>query len=279
MTEEELIAIRKVADANGNAQPDPEEDDSTETPTGDSQPEEEDEEEESAEEEEEAAPAAENAAEAEAPRVPYSRFEKVNQRAIEAEKELEILKRQAAENPTRSTSEPHQGELPDYWVELYGDSDLSRKAWTAEQKRITAIEDRAAESAVRNLQKVQQEEAKRVEDTVEEMENAFQDFGAQLKREFSDAEQSAILDLMDDLTPKGEDGKYLVSPLTFLEKSVQFYDLQNQSKVSKKREAKQKAASLTGGGSEGAPENTAPTGHFQAGNWDSWRNSPLLPKD
>lgn len=279
MTEAELNEMRKLAESGASAQPEAEKEEGTDTPSEESQPESEVEQEEETQEEEAAPSEAENTEVAEAPRVPYSRFEKVNQRAIEAEKELEILKRQLAENPTRSTSEPHQGDLPDYWVELYGDSELSRKAWAAEQKRITAIEERAAESAVKNLQKVQQQEAARVEETVEEMENAFQDYGAKLKREFSDAEQSSILDIMDELTPKGEDGNYLVSPLTYLEKSVQFYDLQNQSVLSKKRAAKQKAAALTGGGSEGAPAESNPSSHFVGGNWDSWRNNPMLPKE
>lgn len=249
-------------------------DEGSETSTEGSQPEQKAETEESTESEESSSSQKDVVEES---RVPYSRFKTVNdeketamERAIRAETELEVMRRQS--------SVTSNGELPDYWVELYGDSDISKRAWGAEQKRLAVIEEGAAKRAVEGLQKQQREQAKQEEQAVANMENAFDDYAGKNKRNFSDTETSAILDIMDELSPKDEYGNYEVDPVRYLERAVEIHDLRQVKSTSARNVAKRRAASLTGASSDGEPSNEK-VGHFQPGSWDSWRNNPILPKD
>lgn len=255
-------------------------------PTEGSQPEQEVEKEEE-ETNDEAATEATNESEEEAEeetvvpesRVPYSRFEKVNERAIKAEMEREFLRTQLEAAQRNQSSQPvTDGTLPDYWVELYGDSDLSRKAWSAEQKRMEVIQETATQRAFENLQKAQREEAQLETQSAEEITNSLDDFQAQAKRTLSKAERNSILDIMDEFTPKDEHGNY-AAPLLAVEKAAEIYDLRNTTASASKKAARRNAATLAGASSEGAPSGSDKETHFRAGAWDSWRNSPLLPRD
>lgn len=277
MEEQELNELRKLAEGGANALPDAEEAEDKETPTEDSQTKEEVETEVEGDESEETSSSKKD--DVEEARVPYSRFETVNERAIRAEKELELLREEQKQSKQVTVSET---DPPAEWLELYGDSDTSRRAWnvqqTLDQKRLASIQEAAARSAVEGLEKRQAEQSKHESEIVSNMENAFDDFAAKNKRTFSDSEQSAILDVMDDLSPKDEKGLYLVDPTTYMERAVELYDLRLAKSTTKKNESKRRATSLASAGSEGEPSNQK-TGHFKAGSWDSWRDSPLLPKD
>lgn len=206
-------------------------------------------------------------------RVPYSRFETVNTRAIQAETELNMLKQQIAEGNRSSQNGSYQGDLPEAFVELYGDSDASRRVYELEQKRFQDIEEKAAERAVERLAERQAQLAQQEEQRVAEMENAFDDFASKNKRTFSDAEQSAILDVIDDFTPKDDTGHYLVDPMQYLDKAVEVYDLRAEKAQAKTKESKRRATSIASASSEGdATNQTTPW----TGNW--W-DSPMLPKD
>jgi hypothetical protein len=269
LSEEELQKLRNEVDSGAAAQPDDEESEDEVTPAEESQTKEEMEKEESEEDS--------KSEEKEEARIPYSRFETVNERAIRAEQELQDLKAQYANQPSQPQA---TGDMSPEWVELYGDSDASKRAWQLQQgmleKSLSAIKDEAAKQAVASLQRVQSEQAQQEAKVVEDMENAFTDFGAKNKRTFSDSEQSAILDIMDDFTPKNDDGKYIISPLSYLEKAVQFHDMQVAQASLSKKEARRKAVTLTSAGSEGEPSNNKSNDHIRAGDWDSWRNNPLL---
>lgn len=76
-------------------------------------------------------------AEAEEPRrVPYSRLKNVwnakqeaEQRAAKAEREAQEWRQKAEQRPVQSNSDSASGQLPAWWVKLYGDSDASQEAW------------------------------------------------------------------------------------------------------------------------------------------------------
>lgn len=278
MTEDELNKMRALRNSDTSAQPDAEETEGTDTSTEDSQSEQEVEDD--TEEESEGADTSSSQKDVvEEARVPYSRFETVNERAIKAEQEAKMLREQLEANRGSSNQTAPSGDLPGYWVELYGDSDLSRQAWAAEQKRLTAMQESVAQKAVEAVEKRQAENAKFEEDTINRMVNVFDDFGSKNKRTFTDVEQSAILDIMDELSPKDETGRYEVDPVRYLDRAVEIHDLRQVKTSGKRIEAKRKAASLAGASSDGAPQGNEKSGHFVAGNWDSWRNNPLLPKD
>lgn len=212
-------------------------------------------------------------------RVPYSRFEKVNERAIKAEMERDIMRQQLeASQRNQSSQTVSDGTLPDYWVELYGDSDLSRKAYAAEERRMEAIEEKAATRAVENLQKAQREAVEAEAESAEEIVNSLDDYQAQSKRALTKTERDGILDIMDEFTPKDAQGNY-AAPLLDVNKAAEIYDLRNTTASASKKAARRNAATLAGATSEGATSGSDKETHFRAGAWDSWRNSPLLPRD
>lgn len=216
-------------------------------------------------------------------RIPYSRFETMHERAVKAEAAAlaaeQELERRRSDSNNRDAGGEYKGELPSYWVELWGDNDLSRRAFNAEQQRMSVIQEDAARKAVEAVEQRQTEAQQRVEKTVEDMETAFVDFQAKSKRSLTDNEQSSVLDIMDELAPKDPKGNYQVDPTVFLEKAVELYDLRQLKATGKTREAKRKAAVLAGTSTDSAPSGSDGVTHFRPGEWDSWRNNPLLPKD
>lgn len=207
-------------------------------------------------------------------RVPYSRFETVHDRAIKAETELALLKTQR-----ETTPEPvvFAGDLPEKWVKLYGDNEASREAYGLYK---AGIKEEFSTLKSELIQEVRRDEAAKeseAEKTAEEWATAISDYGAKTKRKFSDTDESALLDVMDELTPKNEQGEYLISPITYLKQAVELHDLRGQKADFSKKEAKRKAATLAGERGEGEPgAGSQEQGHFRPGAWDSWRNSPSL---
>lgn len=207
------------------------------------------------------------------PRVPYSRFETVNERAIRAEAELELLKQQREDKPDAVV---FTGDLPEKWVRLYGDNDASREAYGLYK---TGIKEEFQSMRQDLLNEVRAEERRReveAEKEANEWATKISDYGLKNARSFTDAEQSALLDVMDELAPKDDKGMYLVSPISYLPQAVELYDLRNQKANFSKKEAKRKATEIAGAKGEGEPEPITSDSHFRPGQWDSWRNNPII---
>lgn len=224
--------------------------------------------------EEEAAPSEaekseDTVVEEEPSRVPYSRFETVHERAIRAEAEAAFLKQQL-EQSKQTVQPPYSGDLPQEWVELWGDNETSRKAFAVEQRRIAKIEESVAEKAIERLQLVQQEREKQSEEVADSWTAQFDDYASKSKRTFTDDEQSAILDVMDELTHKDDKGNYLTNPIDYLPQAVEIYDFRTDRALASKKAAKQRTAQLTSAKGEGEPNG-------RSGQWTgNWEKSPLL---
>lgn len=283
MHEEELKKLRAQVDAGETAQPDADEDEETDTSSEGSQPEKKSETEDESTDEDAASDAdnSQETDEKDPPRIPYSRFESVNEAKIRAEMELELLKQQLAQRdaPSSRTQEISEHNPPSEFLELYGDTPESRNAWKVQMqldtKRFAAIEESAAKRAVESLKAAQIQEAQEVEERVDDMQSSFDEFSAQNKRPLSDLEQDKILDIIDEFTPKDEQGNY-VAHFIPVDKAVEIYDLRSSKSSAKKIESKRKASILAGASSEGEPSSGDKGSHFRAGQWDSWRNNPLL---
>jgi len=206
--------------------------------------------------------------EVEEAKVPKSRFLTMHTRAIEAERRIREIEAERSQQVETPESEPEIAELPDYWVEMFGDSDASLKAFQAEQKRLSTIEDRAAERAFQRWEGREKEEAARAEEIVQSFDQAFEELGIVTDKEFTDDEQVAILDIVEEYSPKDADGKMLREYLLPLDKAYEIYSVRNEAKTSAKREARSQVASLTGARSEGSPSN----GTGQAWQPGQWRN-------
>lgn len=198
-------------------------------------------------------------------RVPYSRFESVNERAIRAEERLRILEEQAQSK----TVESKQVEVPQEWEELYGDSEAAQKAYEIQLRLSEQMMEKSSKIVLEKIQNSEKEQKEIVNKNLEEIENSLNEFQEKLGRKITDTEESAILDIQDEFTAKDENGKYITSLLS-PEKAYEIYELRaNKAKVAK-TQAKNRALTATGASSEGDTSNSS--ANYTPGDWGSWRS-------
>lgn len=211
-------------------------------------------------------PEAASTEEVEEAKVPKSRFLTMHSRAIEAEK---LLAQERAERAQQTAEPAHAAvptELPNYWIEMFGDSEASVQAFEAEQARLAAIEEKAADRAFERLTSREKEEEARTQEIVQSFDKAFEELGIGQDHEFTDEEQVAILDVVEELSPKDKDGKLLREFLLPLDKAYEIYSVRNEAKSSGKRAARDSVAGLTGARSEGSA-STPSAAPWQPGQW------------
>lgn len=207
-------------------------------------------------------------------KVPYSRFKKFHDRAQEAEQEAEKWRQRAEEleqsRASRDTEE--SSNMPSYWVELYGDSEASQKAWKIQERREQEIERRAYEAGQRGAEELEIKQQQRIENNVATIDENFDSLADYVGRDLTAKEQSAILDIVDDFTPKDEYGRY-AGPLIPFEKAWEMYELKQGSAQQSRRSSRDAVASLSGTSSQGDTDVTAE----QNKNWNplargTWKN-------
>lgn len=193
----------------------------------------------------------EPAEEKDPPRVPFSRFETVNEERIALKERVRLFEEaQERERLEKAAAKGPEG-LPEYWVKLYGDSDASKEAYALRQQELADMRETLHADVRKGIQKEQAEAEQRTEETVEDWSTKIDDFAAQSKRKFSDADTDAILDVMDELTPKDAEGNYIVEPIDYLGRAVELYDLRTEKALASKKTAKQTATKLVSAKSEG----------------------------
>lgn len=201
-------------------------------------------------------PAVESAEEPE--RVKYSRFKKVYDRAIEAEREAEEWRAKAqsynTQEPARRESE--SGDTPSWWNELYGESDAATKAWKIQESANQRLIDEARSQAIEAVQGERQQETARVrenEAVIDKNLDALQDYAG---HQLSEREQSAVLDIVDEYTPKDDDGNYLGATIPF-EKAWDIYELKQAASKAPRVQSRDRVAALSGSQSQGEPSADA----------------------
>lgn len=214
-------------------------------------------------------------------KVPYSRMKTVLDRARDAEREAEeaneryqeLLQKRERSSSTTDHYEPEKftGNLPSYWVKLFGDSESSREAYGLEQDRIAKIEERAEQRALEAIDKRYENENRAIAQNERVLDNRLEDFSMALGRDLTETEQSALLDIVDEYTPTGEDGKYLGELIPF-EKAWEVYQLRQGTQQNSARERRGTATSLTSSRSEGEPTSQEKRNEtFNPLDWNSYR--------
>lgn len=201
-------------------------------------------------------------------RVPYSRFETVNERAIRAEERLKILEEQLqSSGKTESTGEI---EIPEEWVELYGDSDAAKRAYQLQVKSLERIQEQTTERILKEIQTKQIQEKEAAEENLKAIEENINKFEETLGRKLSEAEEAAILDIQDEWTPKDAEGNYLTA-LIPAEKAYEIYTLRQSSANKDKIIARKKVVAVTGSGTESESSNSA-FDNYRPGVGGLWRD-------
>lgn len=181
-------------------------------------------------------------------KVPYSRFKKFHDEAKKAREEAEYW-RQQAESVKNEPAE-YAEDLPSQWVKLYGDDEKSKEAWKVQQDLNRQIREEAIREAREAVRNERLEEIQRTEENVEVLDSNFESLAELVGRDLSEAEQSAVLDIVDKYTPKDREGNYAGEIMSF-EDAWEIYELKTQSAKKGKIEARDNVASLSGNRTQG----------------------------
>lgn len=200
-------------------------------------------------------------------KVPYSRFKKFHDRALEAEKEAAEWRSRAEAIKTEPVS---TDDLPAHWLKLYGDSDASKEAWKIQKQANENLIEQARAEALEAVRNERGEEVQRTEENIEKLDENFEDLTSLVGRDLTDKEQSAILDIVDDYTPKDRNGNYAGELLPF-EKAWEIYELKNQISNAPKNKARDQVASLSSNRTQGEPTITDADKNFNPMDWNAWR--------
>lgn len=200
-------------------------------------------------------------------RVPYSRFETVNERAIRAEERLKVLEEQLqSSGKTESTEEIS---IPDEWIELYGDSDAAKRAYQLQVQSLERMREESTKKILEDIEKRESERQTEIKNNIEAIDNSLKEFQEEKGVKFSEADEASILDIQDEWTPKDEKGNYL-TPLISVEKAYEILTLRQASAKADKVIARRKVVSITGSGNEG--EGQTSISDFDSKAWGSWRS-------
>jgi hypothetical protein len=204
--------------------------------------------------------------------VPYTRFKKFHSAAKQAEAEAAALRAELEELKSvrsQKVEEPIIEDAPftlDEWTELYGDSEVSKKAYNKQVKMWTGFLEKSESKALEALEQRNYQEALRVEKNTEKIDSELESLSDYAGHELSEAEQSAILDIVDDYSPKDGNGNY-ISTIPF-EKAYDIYELQQQAGKAPKVESRNRVASAINTKSQGSTsEDIEANKNFNPSDW------------
>lgn len=204
-------------------------------------------------------------------KVPKSRFLTMHQRAIEAEKALRQFEAERANAPEPVLSLTDDADLRNFYIETFGETEAAEKLYQNELARLNSIEEKAAERAFQRFSKMGEEQEKVINERVKSFDRAFEELGVVEGKEFTDNEQVAMLNIVEEYSPKDAQGQLIGEFLLPLDRAYEIYKLKSTPIVEAKRTERNKVASLQGGGSEGSPSNSTDA-DWQPGQDRRWWN-------
>lgn len=195
-------------------------------------------------------------------RVPYSRFKKKVEEVDTLSERLNALEERLKNPPKTET----KSDMPEEWVELYGDSDIARKAWSVQQKREDAIRKEVIKESLESIKREQQEQQKREQENEQQVDEYLSSLSTAFGKKLTKAQEEALLTIVDEFSPTNSDGTY--ASLLPVERALEIYELRNAKKGAPVIKARTAVADLAGGKSDNeSPDDSAP---YKRG-WDNWR--------
>ena len=201
-------------------------------------------------------------------RIPYSRFESVNEDKIRAQERVKYLEEQlASKTPEAQTNDI---DIPNEWVELYGDSDAAKRAYELYLSLNERNQEQAVERAVERIESKRNQEEESVKANIQALDEELNTFSDSLGRKLTETEEQAILDIQDEFTQKDAKGNY-ASDLLPPDKAFEIHTLRQSQTVSAKKQSKNRVLAATGASSEASTsDSSGKTYNSQA--WGSWRD-------
>lgn len=212
-------------------------------------------------------------------KVPYSRFSKVLERATAAEEDaaearqkyLELLEErngQRESKPEEDSSDPLLTSL----IKLYGDTDVTKEIYKTELQRQAIMEDRAERKALEAVRNERQQESRALERNEQTIDTRLEALSETIGRNLTEAEELSLLEIVDDYTPKDDEGNYLGDTLSF-DKAWEIHEMKQQSSSATSKKARSTATNLTSGRTEGEPSSTTEerNKNFDPRDWNAYR--------
>lgn len=211
-----------------------------------------------------------NTDESDEQRVPYSRFKSKVAELEERDSVIQQLEQRLQMlEQTREESKPtEEVDVPQEWVELYGDSEASKKAFKIQLQRESRLMETATKNAIEQLKQETRREAEEIKENAHYIEENLSSLQKTLGKKLTAYVENEVLSIVDEFSPTGEDGKYI--SLFPFDKAYEIYQLRNVQATTKTTVARNKVANLTGNASEG--ETEAGDTDFKRG-WDNWRDA------
>jgi hypothetical protein len=209
-------------------------------------------------------------------RVPYSRLKSQIDARRDAEERAELAEEnyQRLLNEERSRPEPtkaQDGEIPSYWLRMYGDTDNSREAYKYELERQQSITDTARREAVEAVRAERSNESQTLSRNERTIDNKLEDLSESLGRPLTETEEGALLDIVDEYTPTDEDGNYS-GDLISMDKAWEILSLQQNASGQRTRRARSTATSLTSQRTESESGDTEKeNANWNPRDWNSWK--------
>lgn len=203
-------------------------------------------------------------------RVPYSRFKKKAEEVDEYRTRIQDLEARLAEIDARNQEAKPQEDIqvPREWIELYGDSETSKKAWLIQEARERQLQEKAVEIAIQKLKAEKDYEEKALVDNEAYIDDSLAELEESIGRKITPKMEDEILGIVDEFSQTGKDGKY-ISMMPF-DKAYEIYELRNAKKGIATQRARTSVADLTGNASEGDIDQSDSS--FKR-SWDSWREA------
>ena len=203
-------------------------------------------------------------------RVPYSRFKS---KIAEVEQKESIIKgleeRLSSLEQSRIESKPLEDiEVPSEWTELYGDSDVSKRAFKVQLQREAELMERATKNAIEQLKQESVRENEMANENAAFIDESLESLQKTLGKKLTNEIEEEVLTIVDEFSPLDENGKY-VSIFPF-DKAYEIFQLRNAQASQKTNQARTQVANLAGNTSEGATDTS--DSNFKRG-WDNWREA------
>lgn len=205
-------------------------------------------------------------------RVPYSRFKKVREereQAIqEAEDARQLIRDLSREREAARVEEPSaiEEEIRQTNIRLWGDTPVAKEMTDLQIRQQRAAEQRAIDAFDRR----QNQETQAISQNENEIETRLETLSDSLGRDLSLKEENQLLEIVDEFTPTGEDGKYLGEILSF-EKAMEIMELRNTGAAQTTRRSRSVATQAASERSSGDPsaDRTEQDKNFNPRNWNS----------
>lgn len=188
--------------------------------------------------------------------VPYSRFKKIHQRAIQAERENEEMARKTLElenrlNSNKQKEEPQAKEtnLPAWWVNMFGNSEDSAYGYNELMGKVGGTK----EDIIKELKEAERNQEKEFESNESDIEDNLDVLSGYIGREMSWEEQERVLNIIDKYSPIDEKtGKYIkIFPF---EDAWEIYQDRQKALGMFGKKARNEIAGLVNRGSSGEPD-------------------------